>query len=403
MVGTPVDGQLVAPRACSRRGVRFALATPADDAAIRRLLRDNPMPGPISLTLEREPDYFSGANIGGARDQVIVAFEDDRLVCMGRCTTRDSWVNGQLRRVGYLAELRLDARAYGRIDLVRDGYRFFHCLQETDPADVYYTSIAADNERARRLLERGLPGLPRYGHIGDLTTLLIATRRSWLQLLPRRNSSSAARSNRNASTTQSSEEKTGVCWNSATAEELTTFLNDTGSQRHFPPAWTPVAIQDLAKHDLPLESFGVIRECGEIVAAAALWDQRRFRQIVVRAYAPALVCARPLINLAGAVLATPLLPKLGSVIPHAFLSPCATRPGYENVLPELVAAFISRAAACGADYLTLALPSGDSRLTSLQRRFRCRVYRSRLYRVTWPGTPEFALDDRAVLPDVALL
>src|SRR5688572_11943054 len=133
MVGTPVDGQLIASGARTRRGVRFALATPADDAAIRRLLRDNPMPGPISLTLEREPEYFSGANIGGARDQVIVAFDDDRLVCMGRCSMRDSWVNGQLRRVGYLAELRLDARVHGRVDLVRDGYHFFHRLQETDP------------------------------------------------------------------------------------------------------------------------------------------------------------------------------------------------------------------------------------------------------------------------------
>ena len=34
------------------------LATPADEAFLRRLLRDNPMPGSISLTYEREPDYF---------------------------------------------------------------------------------------------------------------------------------------------------------------------------------------------------------------------------------------------------------------------------------------------------------------------------------------------------------
>src|SRR5688572_8540128 len=180
MVGTALDGQLTSTVTSPRSRLRFAVATPAHDAAIRRLLRENPMRGAISIKLEREPDYFSGADIGGARDQTIVAFDDERLVCMGRCTTRTVWTNGQIRRAGYLAELRLDASARGRFGLVRDGYRFFQRLQEANPADVYFTSIAADNERARRLLEHGVSGLPRYTHIGDLTTLLISTQPSLL-------------------------------------------------------------------------------------------------------------------------------------------------------------------------------------------------------------------------------
>ena len=177
MVGTALDGQLTSPVAVRTRA-RFAVATRAHDAAIRRLLRENPMRGAISLTLEREPDYVAGADIADARDQTIVAFEDERLVCMGRCSTRTVWINGQVRRAGYLAELRLDASARGRFDLVRDGYRFFRSVHATNPADVYFTSIAADNGRARRLLELGAPGLPRYTHLGDLTTLLISTRQS---------------------------------------------------------------------------------------------------------------------------------------------------------------------------------------------------------------------------------
>src|SRR5688500_15763676 len=136
MVGSALTGQLTRPVTPTRSRL-FAIATPAHEAAMRRLLRENPMRGAISITLEREPDYFAGANIGGAHDQTIVAFEDERLVCMGRCTTRTVWINGQIRRAGYLAELRLDARARGRFDLVRDGYRFFQSLQETTPAEVY--------------------------------------------------------------------------------------------------------------------------------------------------------------------------------------------------------------------------------------------------------------------------
>src|SRR4051812_25952113 len=121
------------PRA-SDRGVpprvRFQLATPADDAAIRRLLRDHPTPGDISLAFEREPNYFHGASPG---DQTILAFERDQLVCMGRCSIRTRYVNGTPRRVGYLGELRLDARAQGRFDILRRGYRFFRELHGDDP------------------------------------------------------------------------------------------------------------------------------------------------------------------------------------------------------------------------------------------------------------------------------
>ena len=96
----------IADRELSRRRAQicFSEATPAHDAAIRRLLRENPMRGAISLSFEREPDYFRGANIGGGDDQTIVAFSNSRLVCMGRCSQRICWVNGQKVRTGYLAE-----------------------------------------------------------------------------------------------------------------------------------------------------------------------------------------------------------------------------------------------------------------------------------------------------------
>ena len=42
------------------------LAALTDEAALRRMLRENPMPGAISLTFEREPDYFAAAGVDGS-------------------------------------------------------------------------------------------------------------------------------------------------------------------------------------------------------------------------------------------------------------------------------------------------------------------------------------------------
>src|SRR5262245_40623147 len=117
-----------------KAGVRFELASDADDAAIRRILRENPMPGRIALSLEREPDYFAESKMPGVVRQTILAREGNRVVCVGSCAVRLRFVNGAPKRVGYLGGLRLDAAAAGRFDILRRGYEFFRELQaETCP------------------------------------------------------------------------------------------------------------------------------------------------------------------------------------------------------------------------------------------------------------------------------
>src|SRR6184192_255960 len=157
MAGTLLERELkrsITPR------FRFEIATPEHDSAIRRLLRDNPIAGDISVSFEREPNYFT--QLPGAEDQAILAFDQNRLACTGRCCIRSLFINGQPRRVGYLSELRLDWQFQGRSDILRHGYRFFESVAEAAPADFYFTSISADNKRSLRFLEANLPGMPDY-------------------------------------------------------------------------------------------------------------------------------------------------------------------------------------------------------------------------------------------------
>lgn len=358
-------------------GVRFARATEADDAEIRRLLRENPMPGAISLTLEREPEYFHGANLAGAVDETIVAYDGGRIVCMGRCSTREAWVNGRATRVGYLAELRVDRTARGRFALLRDGYRFFAEQRET-AAEFYFTSIASDNERARRLLERGVRGMPQYTFLGELATVLIA--------VPKRPRASTL------STEPATRED---------VPEMVRLLNQAGLRRQLAAAWSAETLLGLERHGLPLSDFLLVRENGALVACGALWDQRAFRQTVIRGYSRSLAALWPWIDAAGRLFGTPRLPRLGATLAHAFLSPMAA----DEDLPELASAFLPEAAARGLEFVTLALPARDPRLSALQRRFTTQTWRSRLYRVDFPGQSNRAILDPMLPchPDVALL
>jgi len=93
------------------------------------------------------------------------------------------------------------------------------------------------------------------------------------------------------------------------------------------------------------------------------------------------------------------------VLAHAFLSPLAFENGAEAMLPDFISAMFPLAAKAGLKFLTMALADTDSRLSTLRRRFSTRTWRSRLYRVDWPGCApvESGARGAAFLPDVALL
>jgi len=90
---------------------------------------------------------------------------------------RERFINGRPMRVGYLGGLRLDASCRGRTSILLRGYEFFRKLHEEGAGPpIYLTSILGDNLPARRLLERGLRGMPTYRFLGEFVTLVIGRR-----------------------------------------------------------------------------------------------------------------------------------------------------------------------------------------------------------------------------------
>src|SRR6266487_3858729 len=123
MEGTVAASKLIGrQRAIRRDGVRFEIATHAHDAQIRRLLRETPMAGDISVTMEREPNYFAAAEMDGSEHRAIVALHNDRVIGVGGVSVRLRFVNGEPVRVGYLSGLRLAERFRGQALIVRRGY-----------------------------------------------------------------------------------------------------------------------------------------------------------------------------------------------------------------------------------------------------------------------------------------
>ncbi len=358
----------------------FSVANEGDDPDIRRLLRENPMPGKTSISLEREPDFFADAGLPDETKQTIVARSRGQVIGMGSCTFRRRFVNGEPRRVGYLGGLRLGKSHAGRFDFLRRGYGFFHELQADAPADFYFTSIAADNEPARHFLERGLRGMPRYEFIGEFVTLLLPT-------------IGAAR------------------WDLATRQpnwerpKLAVKVNEFNRDYQFAPCWSADELAALESLGLRTGDFLVKEQEGRIAACAALWDQRSFKQTVVRDYAPALKRARTLVNFASKLAGKPILPAIGATLACATVSHLVVGREASVALAECLAALQSRAAKRNVEFISLGFAANDPRLATVRARFKSREYRSRLYVVRWPdvGGALNQLDGRVLQPELALL
>ena len=377
MAGTILERELTAPPTI---GVGFDVACKADDAEIRRLLRENPIPGSISLSLEREPDYFADAQWPGKTKQTIVARDQSRVICVGCCTTRKRYLNGEPRRVGYLSGLRLDARYAGRFDVLRRGYGFFRELQREAPADFYFTSIAEDNQRARSFLERGVRGMPRYQLAGEFVTVLIA-----------------------AGCGRRKERLRRVA--AFSSPDLNPPLNEYNRSYQFAPCWEEKEIAALQQHaGVQLEGFCFGHESNHVDVCVAIWDQRSYKQTVVRGYAGGLALVRPLFNIWARLTHQPQLPPINSVLANAFISHLAIRGGV-NILRDLISELCVEASQHGIELLTLGFDANDPRLEMVRNHFRCREYRSRIYIVSWPriGGAADELDGRCLAPEVSLL
>lgn len=366
MAGTAAPGQLNArAQRDAKEATQFAVATLDDEAELRELLRATPTPGGVSLRFEREPDYFAGENMVGARDTTIVARRGGRVVCMGRCSRRVAYWGGVAREVGYLGELRLRPGTPRGADVLREGYAFFAELEATraeGPAEFYFTSVATENERARRVLESGRLGLPKYVPLGELVTvaLPVPTRTD-----DRRASGDEAESR-------------------ASEKELSEFLDREARRHALASPWTEASWAALFALGLRAEDFCVVRTAGRIVAAAVAWDQSDWRQTVVAGYAGGWRRARPWINAWARLTGRPGLPAEGARLRQAAIHPLAVAAGAEDALTSLLDALIGRATRLGVEWLVASVEAEDALLARLRRRRGARIYPTRLYAVELP-------------------
>ena len=149
----------------------ITLADGADDAQLRARMAHDCMQGAIAISFRREPSYFLGCRLQGEATQVVKCTDraTGTIIGLGSRSQAPAWVDGEPRRIGYLADLRLAPEHRSGLLLAR-GYRFFRDLHRRDPVPFYTTVIYEGNVPALQTLTSGRAGLPVYSDWGRLLT-----------------------------------------------------------------------------------------------------------------------------------------------------------------------------------------------------------------------------------------
>ncbi len=346
---------------------------------MRALLRSSIMPGSVEVAFTREPRHAAGSGLAGAVDRTLLYRDGSRLDGVGRLSVLDLWRGGLPQRVGYFGDLRVRSQARRPARILRDGYRILCEAAEELGVAGCFTSIATDNDRARRVLERGRRiGLPEYLPIADLVTLVVPVRR------PRAPFGDPAPKAH------------------ATESELTSFLDGVARGHDLALVWNTDRWRALGRHGLSPTDFHVVREEGRVVAAAGLWDQRPFKQTVIHGYHGALRWSRPLVNPLAALGWAPPLPPPGAVLSQGYLVGAVTHARH---WPGLLRALKAGAARRRLDWMVLSRDARDPELATLRKLTRAREYHTRLYEVRWGELPNWTGEwgERFLRPEAALL
>lgn len=378
----------------SRVAPAFSLASEHDREGLARLLSNNAMEGKIRIVMAQDPLRYAGVDVGSCLlRQTVAAHIGNELVCAGFGEVRSCFVNGRRHPVGYMGGLRMDPRHAGRYDLLRQGYRYFRGLKWPANPVAFITSIATDNCRAIRFLERGLPGMPRYRFLGDWWTYAIP--------IPRREGARARALRRAKQFVRASGlTRTGMGldqWNG-----LADFLNRTGMERQFAPAWEPEALRDLEQEGLAAGDYVVLRSDGGICGCAALWDQRKFKQIGVAGYSRPWSWVAPLANLCAKVAGYPGLPVPGGSLSCGFVTHFRTLVKDVELSEALLTALFDLASAKGIDFLFFGFDPRDEAMKACASRFVAKQYKTKIYSVEWDGR-EAEIDGRILGLEGALL
>jgi hypothetical protein len=367
----------------SGRGVTVRRAAEADNAALCDVVRRVHLRSQLDVTQERDPDFFALPRMHLGAYEVYLGENAEGFVggC-GSVITRPGWLDGAVRTVGYLSDLRAVPGFKGARALPAAYHRALELARDAHGAELFYTVIFDDNAVARRALvgsgkderRRGQP-IYRVMTPFQMTSVQFA--------LPMRAPRGPVRRARDGD-----------------RDQLVAFLSEQAKRRVMGDVMGPELFQRRLQTwpDLSLESFFIALDGGgRIVGATAPWNTHRFKRTRVLGYYGGMRTMKRAFNLGSRLLGYPPLPEPGGCLDFAFLSHLEVKDDDPAVLRALLRATYRDLAQERLHFISAMIPRG-SPLEAAFKGFVVNRTGMTVYSVALPESPYAARDFTTLHP-----
>lgn len=366
--------------------VVYRIANQGDNEILKSILRQTPMISWVTLSTQHEPCYFASANMFGHRE-TILAYKDDtsvKTVGMGSYVKTQVHINGNMVTAGYLGDFRVLPAFRNKPEIIRNAFKSLERLAGTLAEDAHwFTSIATQNSVAKRLLEANLKGMPVYRPQGELVTMALS-----------------ARAGRYLNTMQRAQ--------SVDIPALAEFYNRQARRFQYSPVLSEQWLRNLdGGSGLRLQDFWLLKDGESIRACFAIWDQRKFKQTVVRGYRFPLNILCRLHSLLPYPSRRVRLPRVGEQINYVFIAFLAIDKTVQMHCRTIIESALARIKSANVDIAMLGLSNRTPIFKQLDI-YPKRTYQSCIESVTWPEQPGpiesiSKTESDIVQPEIALL
>jgi hypothetical protein len=377
-LGRPIAGSQLKEKS---NQFSFRVAKLEDDFLLRQILSNTAMDGNVRLAFAREPSAFATGFGLTQNHGFIIATHNASGEIAGICekSAQLRYVNGVKALVPYIGALRITENYRHRVGVLKGGFEAMRRLL-TPNGELNYaiTSIASDNIVAKRILCAGLKGFPIYTATGEIGTFTLPAH--------------DMRKNQKCEVATPSD-----------LPQIAECLQRNNKSLQFAPVWRLIDLQHL--HDsgtLPAENYVFIRQNERVVACMAVWDQTKFKQVIVASYAPWLRRIRPFSNLVSMFTKAPHLPPTGSHLKHAYLSHVAVDNNDEEHFMQLNRAASGHAKQLGFSWVVTGFDMKHP-FYKVLRKLRNFEYRSEIYMAYWPEDGAPMVTKGMLHPEVSLL
>jgi hypothetical protein len=192
--------------------------------------------------------------------------------------------------------------------------------------------------------------------------------------------------------------------NRDTINELIEFYHKKTIDYQFAPVLNYEWLNNLQGiHGLSLDDFYVVRKQGLIVGCLAIWDQRAFKQTVVKGYSFPLNKLRFLYNIFAIISKKTALPKVNVRIEEIYISFIAFDESNKSLIIEAIQDALYKIKKRGSTLAIMGLSSQNAITHLIESNFKTHIYESCIEAVQFNAKVKLPLDNKVVQPEVALL